>query len=108
MGEVAQWTNVAAFFLKVVTPGSRCRGFEFLPSPLAGNASVKGRPFVRRSRCCVGRGTLDCEPEDGGFPLGKTLVHSIFKGVDLLRLRQCDGCQRVAGFCEVLSDILPR
>src|SRR5918996_275700 len=33
-------------------------------------------------------GTLDCESQNGGFLPGKMLVHSIFKGVDLLRLRQ--------------------
>jgi hypothetical protein len=43
MGEVAEWPNAAAFFLKVVTPVSRRRGFESLPSPLAGSASVNGR-----------------------------------------------------------------
>jgi hypothetical protein len=45
MGEVAEWTNAAAYFLKVVTPVSRRRGFDSLPSPLAGSASVKGWPF---------------------------------------------------------------
>jgi hypothetical protein len=58
MGEVAEWPNAAAFFLafflKVVTPVSRRRGFKSLPSPLAGNASVNGPPFVSQSRCCVG------------------------------------------------------
>jgi hypothetical protein len=108
MGEVAEWPNAAAFFLKVVTPVSRRRGFESLPSPLAGSASVNGQPFVTQSRCCLGAWTLDCEPEDGGSPLGKMLVHSILQGIDLLRIRQCEGCQPVAGFREVLSDVLPR
>ena len=44
MKEVAEWPNAAAFFfVKVVTPVSRRRGFESLPSPLAGSASVNER-----------------------------------------------------------------
>jgi hypothetical protein len=38
LGEVAEWPNAAASRKRAVTPVSRRRGFESLPSPLAGSA----------------------------------------------------------------------
>jgi len=45
MGEIAEWPNAAAFFLKVVTAISRRRAFESLPAPLAGSAPLTGGAF---------------------------------------------------------------